>query len=276
LFTECRHEPKDALARTRQAAGGWQNPLPDPRRAERSLVNIDDFSLDLGIIYLLHGFGLMTPSRVASRTKAEKVGEVERVYRILRELLVAAEIAPGDFLSEGELAGRLKTSRTPVREACARLMQDHWLSRIRRKGFMVTPISVRDIVEMYEYRKVLEGFTAEKVAQSANVEQIDDLKNLVSAETDPEGELSAILHANERFHLRLAQLAANHRVLGQLTLTMSYVSRLDTLCTQTVPGWIGHADILRAIEAHQPADAKHAMEVHIDVSRDKMLKLFSS
>jgi DNA-binding GntR family transcriptional regulator len=135
---------------------------------------------------------------------------------------------------------------------------------------------VRDIVEMYESRKVLEGFTAEKVAQSANVEQIDDLKNLVSAETDPEGELSAILHANERFHLRLAQLAANHRVLGQLTLTMSYVSRLDTLCTQTVPGWIGHADILRAIEAHQPADAKHAMEVHIDVSRDKMLKLFSS
>jgi DNA-binding GntR family transcriptional regulator len=218
----------------------------------------------------------MTPTRGASRTKAEKVGEVERVYRILRQLLVAADIPPGEFLSEGELAGRLKTSRTPVREACARLMQDHWLSRIRRKGFMVTPISVRDIVEMYEYRKILEGFTVEKVAQSANVEQIEELKNIVAPETDPQGTLAAILHANEAFHLRLAQLAANHRVIAQLTLTMSYVSRLDTLCTQTVPGWIGHRDILRAIEAHQPVEARHAMDAHIDVSRDKMLKLFSS
>ncbi len=218
----------------------------------------------------------MTPARIASRTKAEKVGEVERVYRILHELLVTAEIPPGEFLSEGELAGRLKTSRTPVREACARLMQDHWLSRIRRKGFMVTPISVRDIVEMYEYRKILEGFTSDKVARSANAEQIETLRNIVAPETNPDGTLSEILQANEQFHLRLAQLAANTRVLGQLTLTMSYVSRLDTLCTQTVPGWIGHADILRAIEAHQPADARHAMEVHIDLSRDKMIKLFSS
>ena len=48
-----------------------------------------------------------------------------------------------------------------------------------RKGFMVTPISVRDIVDMYEYRKVLECFAAEKVAQSATPDQIaeDHLKN---------------------------------------------------------------------------------------------------
>ena len=66
-------------------------------------------------------------------------------------------------------------------------MQDHWLSRIRRKGFIVTPISVRDIVEMYEYRKILEDFTAEKVAQSANTEQIEDLRNIVAPEKRPRG-----------------------------------------------------------------------------------------
>ena len=208
--------------------------------------------------------------------KNQKVGEVERVYGILRDWLIAAKLRPGEFLSEADLAARCRTSRTPVREACTRLMQDKWLSRIQRKGFMVTPISVRDIVELYEYRKLLECFTAERAAESASHQQVEALKALVAPETDPNADLRAILAANEKFHLRLAELAGNQRVLGQLALTLSYVSRLDTLCTQTVPGWIGHGTVLRAIESRQPVESRLAMAAHIDLSRDKMVKLFSS
>ena len=210
------------------------------------------------------------------RSQTQKIGEVERVYAILRDWLITTRLAPGEFLSEADLAARCKTSRTPVREACTRLMQDKWLSRIRRKGFMVTPISVRDIVELYEYRKLLECFAAERVAESASREQIEALRILLAPETDATAGIAAILGANERFHLRLAELAGNQRVVGQLALTLSYVSRLDTLCTQTVPGWIGHATILRAIESRQPAKSRQAMSTHIDLSRDKMVKLFSS
>src|SRR5215467_11406328 len=102
-----------------------------------------------------------------ARNHNHKMGEVERVYGILREWLVTARLSPGEFLSEADLASRCGTSRTPVREACTRLLQDKWLTRIPRKGFMVTPISVRDIVELYEYRRVLECFAAERVAESA-------------------------------------------------------------------------------------------------------------
>jgi DNA-binding GntR family transcriptional regulator len=205
-----------------------------------------------------------------------KLGEVERVYGILREWLITARLPPGEFLSEADLASRCGTSRTPVREACTRLLQDKWLTRIPRKGFMVTPISVRDIVELYEYRRVLECFAAERVAESATREQIAELKMLVAPEIAPKPQLAAILQANQKFHLRLAEMAANQRVVAQLALTLGYVSRLDTLCTQTVPGWIGHAAILRAIEAHQSAKSRQAMSAHIDLSRDKMVKLFSS
>ncbi len=211
-----------------------------------------------------------------TRGREQKPGEVERVYGILREWLIAAKLPPGEFLSEAELASRCGTSRTPVREACTRLLQDKWLSRIPRKGFLVTPISVRDIVETYEYRKLLECFAAERVAESATREQLAELKMLVAPETDPKAELPAILKANQKFHVRLAEMAGNQRVVGQLALTLGYVSRLDTLCTQTVPGWIGHATILRAIASHQPAKSRQAMAAHIDLSRDKMVKLFSS
>lgn len=213
---------------------------------------------------------------MAAGVKNHKLGEVERVYEILREWLVTARLPPGDFLSEADLAARCRTSRTPVREACTRLLQDRWLSRIPRKGFMVTPISVRDIVEMYEYRRLLECFAAERVAETGSREQIEELKALVAPETDPRSELPAILKANQKFHIRLAEMAGNQRVAGQLALTLGYVSRLDTLCTQTVPGWIGHATILRAIESRSPAKSRQAMSVHIDLSRDKMVKLFSS
>lgn len=189
---------------------------------------------------------------------------------------MTAKLPPGEFLSEADLAERCGTSRTPVREACTRLMQDKWLSRIRRKGFLVTPISVRDIVDMYQYRKLLESFAAEKAAQAAAPEQISELRALVAAENNPGAQLADILRANEAFHRRLSELAGNQRVMSQLNLTLAYVTRLDTLCTQTVPGWIGHGDILRAIETHQPAEARHAMEIHIDDSRDKMIKLFGA
>ena len=211
-----------------------------------------------------------------ARAKAEKLGEVERVYRILRDWLITAKLPPGEFLSEADLAERCGTSRTPVREACTRLMQDHWLTRIRRKGFMVTPISVRDIVDLYDYRKLIESYAAEKLAQTASHEQIKELAAIVAPELDAAASLEQILSANQLFHRRLAEMAGNQRVMGQLTLTLGYVSRLDTLCTQTVPGWIGHAEILRAIERREPAEARHAMQVHVDASRDKMVKLFSA
>jgi GntR family transcriptional regulator, rspAB operon transcriptional repressor len=214
--------------------------------------------------------------KIAPAAKTSKLGEVERVYRILHEWLKTAKLPPGDFLSEIDLAERCGTSRTPVREACTRLMQDKWLSRIRRKGFMVTPISVRDIVDLYEYRKLLECFSAEKMAQAATQQQIEELRAISAPETSPTAVLPQILRANVEFHQRLSELAGNHRVASQLSLMLDYVARLDTLCTQTVPGWIGHAAILRAIEAREPAQARQAMQIHIDDSRDKMIKLFSS
>jgi DNA-binding GntR family transcriptional regulator len=210
------------------------------------------------------------------RSKVERESEVERVYRTLKSWLIEARLGPGEFLAEADLAARCKTSRTPVREAFSRLAQDGWLTRIRRKGYLVTPISIRDIVELYEYRKVLECFAAEKVAQSANHAQIEELMVIAGVESDPVANLPDILAANSAFHLRLAEVSANQRVASQLSLVLCYVRRLDTICTQKVPGWVGHEEILHALKEHQPEATKLAMARHIDLARDKMLRLFSA
>ena len=214
--------------------------------------------------------------RSRRQTEAEQESEVERAYRTLKSWLIEARLPPGDFLSELDLATRCKTSRTPIREAFSRLAQDGWLTRIRRKGYLVTPISIRDIVELYEYRRILECFVVDKVAQSASHEQMEELAAIVRLEEDPDAKLSDILAASSTFHLRLAELSANQRVRNQLALVLCYVRRLDTICTQTVPGWIGHKEILSALRGHQAETAKRVMARHIDLSRDKMLRLFAA
>jgi len=211
-----------------------------------------------------------------SKPKAPPEGDVERVYRQLREWLITAQLPPGQFLSDAVLAEKCNTSRTPVREACSRLSQDKWLSLIPRKGYLVKPISVRDIVELYEFRKLLECFAAEKVAQAATPESITQLKTILAVENDGRPDLKKILVANETFHLRLAEIAGNQRVIDQIRLALGYVRRLDTLCTQTVPGWIGHREIIRAIERRKPSEARKAMASHVELSLSKTIRLFSS
>jgi GntR family transcriptional regulator, rspAB operon transcriptional repressor len=218
---------------------------------------------------------MATLSSPRSKTKEAYLGEVERVYQLLKSWLIEARLPPGEMLSEVVLASQCRTSRTPVREAFSRLAQDGWLKRIPRKGYLIAPISIRDIVELYEYRRVLECFAAERVAQSAGPQVLEELERIVSIEHERETAVNEILNANNTFHLRLAALSGNARVVNQVSLVLCHVRRLDTICTQTVPGWIGHKEILSALREHAPEAAREAMAKHIDLSRDKMLRLFS-
>jgi GntR family transcriptional regulator, rspAB operon transcriptional repressor len=216
--------------------------------------------------------GIDKPHPVAA---AEKKGEVDRVYRLLKAWLVECRLPPGDFLSEVELARQCQTSRTPVREACNRLAQDGWLSRIRQKGYLVTPVSVGDLLQLYEYRKVLECFAAEKVAQTASAEQLEVLARATEIDKAAQPEMSAILAANDSFHLGIAEIAGNRRVYDQLRLTLEYVHRLDTLSTRKDRSRIPHVEILGALQSHKPAEARQAMASHIEYARERMLKLFA-
>lgn len=208
------------------------------------------------------------------KNKASKEAEVDRVYRLLKDWILSCEFRPGDLLSEVELASRCETSRTPIREACNRLSQEKWITRIRHKGYMVPAISIREIVEIYEYRKLLECFTAETAAHTANPDQIKKLRRLIAIENKPSADMSKFLASNEAFHMGIAVMAANQHVLDHLRSVLEYVRRLDILSTQKDNSVVPHEEILNALEARKPGEAREAMANHINHSRDRMLRLF--
>ena len=215
----------------------------------------------------------MTPSKAILK-KPKRGGEVARVYGLLKNWILNCRLSPGDFLPEVEIAAQCKTSRTPVREACNRLSEEGWLSKIQNKGYIVAPISVHDIIEVYQFRKLLECFTAERTAQIVGPEEIALLENMIVVERKPNVKMSEIVEANDAFHTTIGRLAQNQRVSDQLKLILEYVYRLDVLSTQRNAEWVEHYDILAALRAHDVKGARQAMAEHVDRSRDRMLRLF--
>ena len=206
-------------------------------------------------------------------SKAEKEGEVDRIYHLLKAWLIECKLSPGDVLSEVVLARQCNTSRTPIREACNRLAQDGWINRIRYKGYLVAPVSIRDVLQLYDYRKLLECFAAEKAAQIASPEELEDLARIITVEQRRDVDVVEVVAENDLFHAGIAKSAGNRRVCDQLALTLEYVHRLDKLSTRKSHGWIPHDEILNALRARKPQEARLAMAVHVDYARDRMLHL---
>ena len=202
-------------------------------------------------------------------------GEVSRVYRLLKSWLIECDLAPGELLAEVELARRCDTSRTPVREACARLVQEGWIVSLRHRGYQVTPVSIKELFETYEFRKLLECFTAEKAAHIATSAQMVHLREVVTVETDSTADVERIIEASDAFHLAIAEIAGNRQVIGHLKSTLERQYRLDRLSAQKERSWIPHGEILAALEARRPSEARLAMATHIDYARDRMLRLFA-
>jgi DNA-binding GntR family transcriptional regulator len=213
----------------------------------------------------------MSTKRTLRRPK--KSSEVDRVYRLLKSWILNCRFRPGDFLPEVEVAAQCKTSRTPIREACNRLAEEKWLSKIQNKGYIVSTISVQEIVEMYEYRKLLECFAAERTAKVASPEDIASLKDTIAIENNPRAKVSELVEANYALHTGIARLAQNQPIFDQLNRTLEYVHRLDVLSTRRNTEWLGHghSEILLALQAHDVKVAHKAMAEHIDRSRERML-----
>jgi len=81
----------------------------------------------------------------------------ERVYRLLWDRILDRRLHPGEKLSDVRLSDELGVSRTPVREALNRLVQDGIIKSEPNRGFYVASFSAKDIEEIYDLRAALES-----------------------------------------------------------------------------------------------------------------------
>ncbi len=158
-------------------------------------------------------------------------GLADRVYYELRDNIGSHQIRPGERLQEVSLAAQLGVSRTPVREALARLESEGMIV-VEGRGFVVPELTDADIEEIYQLRFLLEPAAA-RIAVG-EVGSPTDLASMSAAVDDAvaaerSGDFRAFLEANSRFHNAWRALVPNRRMSKLLDQYVGHVRFLRVL-----------------------------------------------
>jgi DNA-binding GntR family transcriptional regulator len=107
------------------------------------------------------------------------VGVPGRVVEIVREAIMSGDLAPGSPLRQEDLAQRFAAGRPPVREALKQLEMEGLITYRARRGYIVTPLSVADVQEIFEIRSLLEVRAAYFAAQNRTEADVAHLETIV-------------------------------------------------------------------------------------------------
>ena len=206
----------------------------------------------------------------------------QRVYLALKKDIITGQYQPGEALSEKELAKRYHGSRTPVREAAARLQHEHLVRIVANRGYFITQISFQWVNEIYEFRAAVEGASAELAAQKswdqATLDHMLDLAN-TERKVDDRASYMRFIEADTEFHIAIAKLTRNPLLIRAVADMRSQMERI--MYASIEAGYYGelpvseHCGIVEAIQNRDPALARKRMCDHIYISKDKVLRLAS-
>jgi len=128
-----------------------------------------------------------------------------QVYDHIWTALMAGELPPGTRLKDTDWALRLGVSRTPVREAFRKLVQEGALDPLESVGFSVHVFTATEIVGLYRCRAALERLVAEEVAAECSPSLLTEMAANIEAAQNvlDAGDLEELQRLNGDFHLIL-------------------------------------------------------------------------
>ncbi len=202
----------------------------------------------------------------------------EQAYLRLRQEILVCTLAPGQVVTERELAGRYDMSKTPIREGLTQVCHDGLVQRLPGRGYMVAPITVKDLRDLFGMRLILEVAAAEQAARAPSPSLVAELKTLSAISYDPQDPKSHIqfLNGNRIFHLTLAHAAGNRRLtlaLEGLLLELDRSFYLG-LRLRDSSGEMKqeHEEVVEALEAGDVKGLKTCIEQQILTSRNRILE----
>jgi DNA-binding GntR family transcriptional regulator len=201
----------------------------------------------------------------------------DRVYEMLREYLRSGRLSWGEPLREASLAVRLGVSRTPVREALARLASEG-LVEAHGRSFTVPTLTEDDVEDIYDLRVLLETEAVRQAAGSSRGEQGTAQMRLALQQAEAAhagGDAEAFIAANRSFRAAWLALVPNRRLVRTVELYADHVRALqflslgDTARQKAVLR--GMRDIFGALDRGDPKLAVEAMGRYLALSRSAML-----
>jgi DNA-binding GntR family transcriptional regulator len=135
----------------------------------------------------------------------------DAAYERLRKAIVRVQLGPGTTVSEAQLVERFGFSKAAVRAALARLRAEGLVVAEPRLGHVVAPLTMRDVLEIYDLRLTLEPVAAQAAAGSIDDRELARLRTLAEPEfeVDDLKGVERFLAANRVIHLAVVAAAGN-------------------------------------------------------------------
>jgi len=221
----------------------------------------------------------MSPRYDALKSKNAEPAPKERVYLAVRQDILIGTYPAGTFIEEERISLQNDVSRTPVREAFARLHAEHYIELVPRRGAMVKHISVEELGGLFPARLLVEQAVAtiacaSKTRPSAAMR--DALRHLQSFSnfTRPDDQVE-YLAADWEFHASLVGLSGNSVLLGMYNALRSQQERVGMTARLSSDDLAildeEHSAIYNALAAHDAEDCQKWLSRHLAASAPRGL-----
>lgn len=209
---------------------------------------------------------------------------IEPVYQQLRRLIIQGAYPPGARLVEERLAQDLGVSRTPVRQALARVAAEGLVRIYPNRGAVVRTFTPDDLIQAYDLRAVLEGYAAYQAARRIDAAQLAVLEHEAAALersmqqmfASREEEVHVLVAHNQVFHDTIVRASGNARLADLLPLVVDVPLQFRSFYWYTDEerrlSNFFHRSILHALHTRDPDRARALMQEHIYSGRDFLLK----
>ena len=212
----------------------------------------------------------------ARRTTTSSQGEV--AYAALRRRLIQGALEPGERMTESQLAQEIGVGKTPVREALTRLVQEGLVRSLRGHGYEVTPITLGDVQDLFNFRLIVEPAAAQLAAghvRGADLRRLDELCITRFSSIDDEQGESQYLHANYQFHTTIADASGNRRLAEAVRRALDESERLfhlgNVLRNRGEEVAHEHKELVDALIAGDGETARKLTVAHISASQRLVL-----
>lgn len=219
-----------------------------------------------------------SPEQPSGRSEFPNGYRVEEAYRYLKMRIMSAVLPPGASLNELEIAEALGISRTPVREAIRKLEQEGLAMRYPNRGAIVTKLSMKDVLEIWQIREILEPAACRLAAariEDASLDRIEKvLLELKVRPVGPEG-YEAFLRADLDLHGMILEASGNgtlRQVVDLLNERIVQV-RVVTSPPRFQRSVDEHLAIVGALRARDAGAAAEAMRRHLANAREHLVFL---
>lgn len=155
----------------------------------------------------------------------------EQAYWKIKRDILTCELEAGAQIVQSQLVERYQMGITPIREALKRIEQEGYLQSIPRYGYVISPITIADVQNIYELRLILEKPSVQLAitrASDSTLEKIRESADFTYQYRDRESYLK-FLSMNTAFHVSIAQASENKKLADMIARTLDEMTRIFNL-----------------------------------------------